>query len=105
LRGAWLVITGEGRVDGQTAYGKGPIEVARGAQAAGAAVVVLAGALGEGWERVLDAGVTAVVPLAEGPGPLEAMIADAPGLVERAAARACRLASIGLKSGPINRMG
>src|SRR5450759_3676904 len=35
LPGAQLVITGEGRADGQTAYGKAPGEVARRAQAAG----------------------------------------------------------------------
>jgi glycerate kinase len=97
LVGAWLVFTGEGRVDGQTVYGKGPIEVARRASAAGAAVVVLAGALGDGWERMLEAGVTAVVPLAERPAALEEMLADADGLVERASARACRLVAIGLR--------
>ena len=94
---AWLVFTGEGRVDGQTVYGKGPIEVARRASAAGAEVVVLAGALGDGWERILDAGVTAIVPLAERPAALDEMLTDADGLIERASARACRLVAIGLR--------
>jgi hypothetical protein len=38
--------------------GQGLIEVARRASAAGATVVVLAGAVGDGWERMLGAGVT-----------------------------------------------
>ena len=97
LVGAWLVFTGEGRVDGQTVYGKGPIEVARRASAAGAEVVLLAGALGEGWERILGAGVAAVVPLAERPAALDEMLTDADGLIERASARACRLVAIGLR--------
>jgi glycerate kinase len=54
-------------------------------------VVLLAGALGEGWETVLQAGVSAVLPLAERPSTLEEMERDAEGLVERAAERACRL--------------
>jgi glycerate kinase len=97
LAGAWLVFTGEGRVDGQTVYGKGPMEVARRASIAGAEVVVLAGALGEGWERMLEGGVTTVVPLAERPAPLDEMLADAEGLIERASARVCRLVAIGLR--------
>jgi glycerate kinase len=60
-------------------------------------VVVLAGALGDGWERILDAGVTAIVPLAERPAALDEMLTDADGLIERASARACRLVAIGLR--------
>ena len=51
LRGADLVITGEGRVDEQTAYGKAPGEVARRAQAVGVPVLLLAGGKGPGWKR------------------------------------------------------
>jgi glycerate kinase len=60
LRGADLVLTGEGRVDGQTSRGKTVAGVARRAAAAGAAVVVLAGDIGPGAETVYDLGVTAV---------------------------------------------
>lgn len=96
LAGAAAVFTGEGRVDAQTAYGKGPAEVAGRARKAGVPVVLLAGGLAEGWERVLDAGVDAVLPIAEGPGPLEDMERHAAELLERAAARACRLMRIAL---------
>jgi glycerate kinase len=82
-------------VDSQTVYGKGPIEVARRARLAGVPAVLLAGHLGEGWERVLGEGVAAVLPLAEGPATVEHMIDDAPGLLERAAERACRLVEVG----------
>jgi len=91
LAGASVVMGGEGRVDSQTAYGKGPAEVAARSARAGVPVVLLAGALGEGWETVLGAGVAAVLPLAERPATLEEMERDAEGLVERAAERACRL--------------
>ena len=96
LRGSDLVFGGEGRLDGQTVYGKGPSEVARRARLAGVPAVMLAGHLGEGWERLLAAGVSAVLPLAEGPATVEEMIEDAPGLLERAAERACSLVALGV---------
>ncbi|HEX6349668.1 MAG TPA: glycerate kinase [Candidatus Dormibacteraeota bacterium] len=91
LAGATVVMSGEGRVDAQTAYGKGPAEVAARSQRAGVPVVLLAGALGAGWESLLDCGVVAVLPIAEGPATAEDMGRDAEGLVERAAERACHL--------------
>jgi glycerate kinase len=96
VEGAAAVFTGEGRVDAQTAYGKGPHEVLARAARARVPVVLLAGALGDGWERVLEAGAAAVLPLAEGPARLEDMERDAAGLLERATARACRLMRIEL---------
>jgi glycerate kinase len=96
LRGSDLVFGGEGRLDGQTAYGKGPSEVARRARLAGVPAVMLAGHLGEGWERVLEEGVSAVLPLAEGPATVEEMMEDAAGLLERAAERACSLVALGV---------
>jgi glycerate 2-kinase len=91
LAGAGLVFTGEGRVDAQTAYGKGPAEVAARAAAAGVPVVLVAGGLGDGWERVLEAGVSAVVPVCEGAATVEELVADGASLVMRATTRACRL--------------
>ena len=65
LPGADLVITGEGRVDGQTAFGKAPGEVARRARAAGVRTLLIAGTRGEGWDSLSPSGVTAVVTLAQ----------------------------------------
>ena len=43
LQGADVVITGEGRLDGQTAMGKAPVGVAKRAKEAGAVVIAVAG--------------------------------------------------------------
>ncbi|WP_235040302.1 glycerate kinase [Vreelandella profundi] len=67
LAHADLVITGEGRLDGQSLAGKTPIGVSRAAQRANKPVIVLAGSLGDGWEACLDEGVTAAFALADGP--------------------------------------
>jgi glycerate kinase len=48
-----LVITGEGRLDGQTGFGKGPLHVAALARARGRPVICVAGRLGEDHERVV----------------------------------------------------
>jgi glycerate kinase len=101
LRGAWLVFSGEGRVDRQTVFGKGPIEVARRASQAGVPVVLLAGRLGEGWERVLEEGVSAVVPLAEGPATVEDLTTRASELLEAATERTCQLIAIGMTPSPL----
>ena len=87
LTGAALVLTGEGRVDGQTVLGKGPIEVARRAAAAGIPVALLAGRVGPGWEVVLEEGVTLVEEVSAGI-PIEQAMREAPARVRAAAARA-----------------
>jgi glycerate kinase len=94
LPGAGLVITGEGRVDGQTADGKAPGEVASRAGRAGVPTLLLAGSRGPGWEKLSAKGVTAVVTLAQEGDPeghnLQDLMQDAGPALTRAAARAVR---------------
>ncbi len=92
LPGAGLVITGEGRVDGQTAFGKAPGEVAKRAHAAGIPTLLLAGSKGPGWESLISMGVTSVLTLAQEGDPeghnLQVLMRDAAQELTRAAARA-----------------
>jgi glycerate kinase len=89
LRGCDLVLTGEGRLDGQTGYGKTVAGVARMAKAEGISVVAVAGALGEGWGEVLRLGVDGVETIVPSlAGPEEAMASASGGLLATAAARA-----------------
>jgi glycerate kinase len=90
LSGADLVITGEGKADEQTAYGKAPGEVAKRAQAARIPVLLIAGARGTGWEALSDLGVTAIVTLDEEGQNLQQLMREAGPVLTRAAARACR---------------
>lgn len=64
LDGASLVITGEGRIDGQSAYGKLTQAVTAAAGRRGVPVVAVAGMLGEGHEAMRDAGITRIETLA-----------------------------------------
>jgi glycerate kinase len=53
VRAANVIITGEGRLDGQTAFGKAPQYVAQTARTAVKPVLCLAGSLGPGYETVV----------------------------------------------------
>ncbi|GEN28730.1 glycerate kinase [Halovibrio variabilis] len=77
-----LVITGEGRLDGQSLAGKTPIGVARAAQRRHKPVIVLAGSLGDGWQACFDEGVTAAFALADGPMTLAAALPRTAELLE-----------------------
>ncbi|WP_341706789.1 glycerate kinase [Halopseudomonas sp.] len=86
LQGTDLVITGEGRLDGQSLHGKTPVGVARLARAEGVPVIALAGSLGEGYQRLYAEGIGAAFSLAPGPLSLEQAMAEAgPQLSARAA--------------------
>ncbi len=62
-RQADIVITGEGRMDGQTLHGKVPVGVLHCAQAEGVPVIALCGCLGEAHEKLNDLGFTAILPV------------------------------------------
>lgn len=91
MAGAALAFTGEGRMDAQTLHGKTPMGVARIAHRAGVPVVALAGSLGEGYEALHEAGITAAFSLASGPMTLQQAVAQAPALLAQRACDATRL--------------
>ena len=90
LRGADLVITGEGQADEQTAYGKAPGEVAKRAKKARIPVLLIAGSKGPGWEALRGLGVTVVVTLDEEGDNLQQLMRDAGQRLTRATVRACQ---------------
>jgi len=91
VEGADLVITGEGRLDGQSLHGKTPVGVARIARAAGVPVIALAGSLGEGYQRLYAEGIGAAFSLAPGPLSLEQAMQQA---ADQLSARAADLARL-----------
>lgn len=91
VRGADLVITGEGRFDAQTLRGKTPFGVARIARQHGVPVIVIAGTLGEGYEQMYSHGVDAAFALPSGPISLEQACSEAPRLLRERAADIARV--------------
>lgn len=91
LEGADLVITGEGRLDGQTLHGKTPMGVAAIAARQGVPVIALAGTLGEGYQKLYEHGIEAAFSIAPGPITLETACANAAGLLRARARDLARL--------------
>lgn len=60
LQDADCVLTGEGRIDWQSARGKVPVGIANRAKKYGVPVIALCGSIGEGMEAVYEHGITAV---------------------------------------------
>jgi glycerate kinase len=95
IRGADLVITGEGQMDGQTVFGKTPIGVARAAQAEGVPVLALVGGTGDDYDAVYAYGMDAVLSIPVRPMSLGDAMSNAPALLAEAGARAMRLLRLG----------
>ena len=91
LAGAALVITGEGKIDSQSAYGKTPVGVARVARRHGVPVVALAGMLGKGYEAVYEEGIDACFAIADGPVTQEESMKRAAELLAKAGENVTRL--------------
>lgn len=66
VKAADLVVTGEGRMDGQTAYGKAPIGVARVAKAFEKPVIAFAGAVTKDACACNEKGIDAFFPILRG---------------------------------------
>lgn len=74
LRAADIVVTGEGRFDGQTAMGKAPVGIARRAKACGCKVIVLAGSVEHAGARATQQNpplIDAIFPILPGAMTLE----------------------------------
>jgi glycerate kinase len=91
IASADLVVTGEGRLDTQTAHGKGPAALAELARSQGKPVLAFTGCLDDESEVF-----TACIPIADRPLTLDESRSRASQLLESAAARAARLIQISL---------
>lgn len=95
MKGATLVITGEGQLDFQTAFGKTPVGVAKVAKTYDIPVIAIAGSIGEGAKNVYAEGIDAMLGIAQTPMSLEDAVSDAVLLIADTAEQAARLLSIG----------
>ena len=94
VKSAAFVITGEGRTDFQTAFGKAPVGVAKLAKRFGVPVFCLSGGLGEGANDVLAQGIDALMSICDRPLTLEACMREGSPMIEAAAERLCQIVQI-----------
>jgi glycerate kinase len=90
LHAADLCLTGEGALDGQSAFGKTAVGVARLAHSLGCPTLAIAGSIGPGAEAVLEQGVDAYFSICPGPIHIDEAIEKASELLENATAQAVR---------------
>jgi len=95
VRYANLVITAEGQLDSQTAFGKSVGAVAAVAKRHGLPVLALAGSLGDNYQTVYTLGVDAVAVLPPGPVTLAYAMEHAASLMSDAAERMLRILHVG----------
>ncbi len=95
LRGADLAITGEGRVDSQTAFGKTPSGVAAVARKLGVPVVAIGGGLADDAAGVFAHGIDGLETATPNAMPLEEAIGKSRQYLQDAAERVARLIIIG----------
>ncbi len=100
FRGCDLVITGEGRLDGQSVFGKVPIGVARAAKRHGIPVFEIVGSLGDGCEEILARGVDGYFAIIPAPGTLSDAIEHGAKYLERATEQVFRAFAIGRAQSP-----
>jgi len=91
LEDASLVITGEGKTDAQTAFGKVPVGVSRIAQNKGVPVVCLSGALENGFEEIYHQGIIAAFSSIKAPMSLDDAMEKSPQMLSQASEAIARL--------------
>lgn len=93
-----LVITGEGRIDGQSMrFGKVPVGVARRCAARNIPVVAIVGGIGDGAEGLFELCESTIQTTVNGPMSLKEAMTEAPALYEAAAERLLRAIRIGMR--------
>ena len=97
LDGADLVVTGEGRIDWQSAFGKVPGGVAGRAKKRGIPAAALVGGAGPGSESLYHYGIDTILAITDGPMDLKEAMDHAAELYEKAAERMFRMLRIGLE--------
>ena len=90
FRDADLVITGEGRIDAQSLYGKAPVGIARMAKKYNLPVIAIVGSSGDDLGPIYETGIDLVLDIVNKPMQLAEAIADAETLITNAGESAFR---------------
>lgn len=96
IRDADLVITGEGRIDNQTQFGKAAYGVARLASSFNIPVVAICGSLSEGYEGLLANDFNAIFSIADRPMSEQESMKRSPILLKNAAENIMRIIMMNL---------
>lgn len=96
LKDTGLIITGEGKIDGQSVFGKGPVGIAEAAKPYHIPVMVLTGGIGEGAYKAYEYGISSIMPIVNGSISLEESMGRGRELIEDASERMMRILKAGM---------
>ncbi len=97
IEGADLVVTGEGRTDWQSCFGKVMQGVGDRAKKHDIPVTALCGGLGEGYDQIYEHGIDSIITTVDGPMPLSKALDEAVDLYYKGAIRMFRMVRAGMK--------
>ncbi len=96
LEGVDVVVTGEGRIDWQSAFGKVPSGIGMRCKKKGIPAVAIVGGMGKGAEKIYEFGVESIIPTINGAMELEEALERAQELYKSAADRMFRFLKVGM---------
>lgn len=96
IKWADLIITGEGKMDQQTSFGKVPGGISAMAKPLNKPIIAFTGWMDNKWYDMNSSAFITAVPLADKPMSLKQSMADAGNLLEKAAERAMRILRLGM---------
>lgn len=97
LDGTDLVVTGEGRIDWQSAFGKVPSGIGMRCKQKGVPAVAIVGGMGNGAEKIYEFGVESIIPTINGAMDISEALERAEELYAGAADRLFRMIKVGMQ--------
>jgi len=98
IKDANLVVTGEGKMDKQTIYGKTPIGVAKVAKSYDIPVIAICGSLGKDYEAIYHHGIDSVFSIMERPCHIDEALKEAEIHIKHTTANIARLLQLKIKN-------
>lgn len=92
-----LVVTGEGRIDWQSAFGKVPSGIGMRCKKKGIPAVAIVGGMGDGAEKIYEFGVESIIPTINGAMEISEALERADELYAGAADRLFRMVRVGMQ--------
>ncbi|MBE5978007.1 MAG: glycerate kinase [Paenibacillaceae bacterium] len=96
LEGVDLVVTGEGRMDWQSAFGKVPSGIGMRCKEMGIPAVAIVGGMGDGAEKIYEYGIESITTTIQGAMPIEEAMERSVELYRGAAQRTFRMLRAGM---------
>ncbi|WP_101877264.1 glycerate kinase [Lachnoclostridium edouardi] len=97
LEGVDVVVTGEGRIDWQSAFGKVPSGIGMRSKNKGIPAVAIVGGMGKGADKIFEFGVESIIPTINGAMEIDEALERAEELYAGAADRLFRLLKVGME--------